>query len=54
MEVDKYPLLRIYLLLEKGAGTDWYTKIDLKSGYYQVPRAKESIPVTMFNSLIPI
>lgn len=34
---DKYPLSRIEELLNQLQGTSWFSRIDLPSGYHQIP-----------------
>lgn len=34
---DKYPLERMDTLIDKLAGSVWYSSIDLKSAYWQIP-----------------
>lgn len=47
-EPDAYPLPPIQATLDKLRGARCFTTIDLKSGYWQVPLAKESRPITAF------
>jgi cleavage and polyadenylation specificity factor subunit 1 len=42
---DAYPLPRIDDLLSRAKGS-WFTTLDLKNGYYQIPVAPEDIPKT--------
>lgn len=43
---DHYPILRIDDLLDVMAGKKWFTTLDMASGYYQVPVARDSRPKT--------
>jgi hypothetical protein len=45
---DTYPLPLMEELLEKIAGCEKYTTLDLASGYWQIPMEEESIPKTAF------
>lgn len=45
---DKFPLPRIEDQLERLAGNDCFTTLDLKSGYHQLKVAKSSRPFTAF------
>lgn len=45
---DKYPLPLIEEQLRRLSGFKYFTSLDLFSGYYQVPVAPESIPLTAF------
>ena len=47
-EKDAYPLPLMEELLEKIAGHERYTTLDLNSGYWQIPMEPESIPKTAF------
>ena len=53
-ELDAYPLPKIDELLNKLAGAQWFTKIDLKSEFHQIPMHSESIPLTAFRVGAPI
>lgn len=45
---DAYPLPRIDTCLETAAGHIWYSAVDLRSGYWQIPMAHEDCPKTAF------
>ena len=47
---NKYPISRIDELLDRLNGSSIYTKIDLKSEYYQIRIKEEDIPKTRFNT----
>ncbi|KAF8066152.1 hypothetical protein N665_1157s0002 [Sinapis alba] len=47
---DKYPLLRIDELLDQLKGASWLYKIDLASGYHQIPIAKSDTMKTAFRT----
>ena len=42
---DSYPLPRIEDILGSVQGS-WFTTIDLKNGYYQIPVASDDVPKT--------
>lgn len=45
---DKYPMPRIEDLVDRLQGSECFTSLDLKSGYYQILMSTESIPKTAF------
>lgn len=45
---DAYPLCRIKESLDALTGAQWFSKLDLASGYNQVPVAKKDKPKTAF------
>jgi transposase InsO family protein len=47
---NKYPLPRIDDLLDRLAGCKYFTKLDLRSGYWQVRIKDEDIPKTAFQT----
>ena len=47
---NKYPLPRIDELLNRLGKAKVFSKIDLRSGYYQVKIREEDIPKTAFNT----
>ena len=52
--LDAYPLLRIDELLNKLANARWYSKVDLASGYHQIPMNEGSIEYTAFRVGEPV
>ncbi|MCO5566565.1 hypothetical protein L7F22_020242 [Adiantum nelumboides] len=47
---NKYPLSRIDELFDRLSGAQYFSKIDLRSGFYQVQIQAEDIPKTVFNT----
>lgn len=47
---NRYPLPRIDELLDRLKGAKYFTKLDLASGFWQIPMAPEDIPKTAFNT----
>ncbi|KAL7824866.1 hypothetical protein SRHO_G00343640, partial [Serrasalmus rhombeus] len=46
---DSYPVLRVDDTLERLAGSDWFSSLDLRSGYWQVPLADTAKEKTDFS-----
>lgn len=49
-KLDSYPLPRVEDLLETLRGARYFTSLDLKSGYWQIPMEEQSIDKTAFVS----
>lgn len=47
---DSYPLPLVDDLLDSLQGAKYFSKLDLRSGYHQVPIAREDVPKTAFRS----
>ncbi|KAI3815765.1 hypothetical protein L1987_15446 [Smallanthus sonchifolius] len=47
---NKYPLPRIDDLFDQLQGASWFSKIDLRSGYYQLKVREEDVPKTTFRT----
>ncbi|WVZ52261.1 hypothetical protein U9M48_003337 [Paspalum notatum var. saurae] len=47
---NKYPLPHIDILFDQLAGPRVFSKIDLRSGYYQIKIREEDIPKTAFST----
>ena len=47
---DKFPLQRIDDIFDRLAGSEWFTGLDLKCGYWQIPMQEQSIPLTGFTT----
>ena len=47
---DQFPLPRVVDIIDSLSGDEWFTVIDLKSGYWQVKLDKQSIPKTAFTT----
>ena len=47
---NKYPLPRIDILFDQLVGAKVFSKIDLRSGYYQIKIRAEDIPKTAFST----
>lgn len=47
---NRYPLPRIEDLFDQLKGAGVFSKIDLRSGYHQIPVKKEDIPKTAFRT----
>ena len=53
-EMDAYPLPRIDELFAKLSGARWFTKMDLKAGFHQIPMSDDSIQYTAFRVGVPL
>ncbi|WVZ75538.1 hypothetical protein U9M48_023581, partial [Paspalum notatum var. saurae] len=51
MVKNKYPLPHIDILFDQLAGARVFSKIDLRSGYYQIKIREEDIPKTAFSTI---
>ncbi|GJT99975.1 putative reverse transcriptase domain-containing protein [Tanacetum coccineum] len=49
---NRYPLPRIYDLLDQIQGAQYFSKIDLRSGYHQLRVHKDDIPKTAFRTQV--
>ncbi|KAG1139274.1 hypothetical protein G6F37_013186 [Rhizopus arrhizus] len=47
---DKYPLPRMDDIIDKLSGAQWFSSIDLKSGYWQIPVAEQDKCKTAFST----
>jgi hypothetical protein len=47
---ENHPMPRVWETLQKLAGSDWFSKMDLLQGFWQVPLHPDSIPLTAFIS----
>ena len=53
-EMDAYPLPRIDELLQRLALSKYFSKVDLKSGFHQIPVDRDSVQYTAFRISTPI
>ena len=53
-ELDAYPLPRIEELFTKLSRAKWFSKVDLKAGFHQIPMKEESIKYTAFRIGVPL
>ena len=53
-EMDAYPLPRIEDLFTKLSRAQWFTKMDLKAGFHQIPMCEDSIKYTSFRIGVPM
>ena len=51
---DGYPLPKIDELLQKMARSRWFSKVDLKSGFHQIPMEENSVQYTAFRIAEPV
>ncbi|KAL1272916.1 hypothetical protein QQF64_028778 [Cirrhinus molitorella] len=47
---DSYPIPRVDESLDLVAGSSWFTSLDLRTGYWQVPLAPDARPKTAFST----
>lgn len=49
-KLDPFPLPNINEILQSLVGSKWFSKIDLRSGYWQIELDEESVKYTAFTS----
>ncbi|KAJ8395672.1 hypothetical protein AAFF_G00029090 [Aldrovandia affinis] len=45
---DSYPLPRIYDAFDSVSGSTWFSVLDLRSGYWQVPLSQNPVKCSLF------